>query len=250
MVGTEGDNTIQGTPSADVIVGLGGNDSISGGGGNDLICGQRGNDDVEGEDGDDKVSGGRGNDLVVGEFSELDGSGNDLLVGNEGSDVLVGGPLADVMQGGDGNDRLEGDYGSDAMDGGVGSDTVVFPYECGTADLAAGNAAGPEGADTLTAVENLEGPDFNNFDPTSCTFYGDEGPNRLLGGVSSDVMRGRGGADDLDGRQFGGGIDQLFGNRGPDALDVADGAGGDVANGGVGSDACQADAGDTVTNCE
>jgi hypothetical protein len=36
---------------------------------------------------------------------------------------------------------------------------------------------------------------------------------------------------------------------GSDAIDVQDGSGGDTANGGVGTDTCTTDPGDTATSC-
>jgi Ca2+-binding RTX toxin-like protein len=250
IVGTPGNDTLEGGDGRDVIAGLGGNDNISGGDGADLICGQRGNDELlYGGDGGDRVSGGRGNDVVAGEFPESDDFGEDVLFGNAGHDGLIGGSRNDTLWGGAGDDTLEGDYGNDAMTGGPGSDTVVFPWECGTADLRAGTASGPEGpADTLRDVENLEGPDFNNFSPTPCTFFGNAEANDLVGGVHNDLLRGGGGADSLDGRAAG--SDQLFGDLGPDSLDAADGEPDDRADGGAGRDACAADAGDVVVRCE
>jgi Ca2+-binding RTX toxin-like protein len=99
--GTAGNDTIVGTPAADVIDGAGGNDNIRGGGGNDTICGDEGKDTLRG------------------------GAGNDKLLGGAGADVLKGGPGKDKLKGGAGADVLKGGPGKDKLKGGPGKDTQV-----------------------------------------------------------------------------------------------------------------------------
>ncbi|MCU1498665.1 MAG: putative cadherin domain/calx-beta domain protein [Acidimicrobiales bacterium] len=89
IVGTGGNDTINGTADRDVIVGLAGADTINGNGGNDLICGA---------DGPDSINGGVGADVVDG------GNQDDAIWGGEGNDDLNGGA---------GNDSIRGDGGSD-----------------------------------------------------------------------------------------------------------------------------------------
>lgn len=62
MTGTEGDDTMAGTPQRDIIRSLRGDDTIFGFSGNDLICSGAGDDEIFGGDGDDHVRGGRGDD--------------------------------------------------------------------------------------------------------------------------------------------------------------------------------------------
>jgi hypothetical protein len=107
IVGTTGDDVINGTNGNDVIVGLGGNDVINGGNGDDLICGGGGND---------TVNGGNGNDTLVGGF------GNDTLNGNNGNDSLDGGGNNDTLVGNSGDDTLTGGTGADSFSGGLGTD--------------------------------------------------------------------------------------------------------------------------------
>src|SRR5213080_2917011 len=64
--GTEGNDGISGTDSADTISGLGGNDFLAGNNGDDSIVGGAGNDTIYGDGGNDWVEGGAGNDLVSG----------------------------------------------------------------------------------------------------------------------------------------------------------------------------------------
>lgn len=64
-VGTAGDQTIRGTPRADVINSMGGNDTITGLGGNDRLCGGAGNDRLNGGAGTDRCNGGDGKDTAT-----------------------------------------------------------------------------------------------------------------------------------------------------------------------------------------
>lgn len=81
IVGTEGNDTINGTGLRELIFGLGGNDTISGGAGNDCVVGGEGSD---------KLSGGSGNDKLLGE------AGNDTLNGDSGTDSAIGGANTDA----------------------------------------------------------------------------------------------------------------------------------------------------------
>ncbi len=155
VIGTSGDNRLNGTEQADIILTFGGNDVISGrggddliisGGGNDSIGGGSGNDNifagsgndaVSGGDGDDRIFGGKGNDLIDG------GAGNDLLSGDNGNDTILGGAGNDTAFGGKGNDFVGGGDGNDSLFGGRDNDTV---------DGGAGNdfISGDRGADVLT----------------------------------------------------------------------------------------------------
>jgi hypothetical protein len=110
VIGSAGDDDLEGTSGADVIAGLGGNDTISGLGGADRICGGDGSDVIRGGGGADRLDGGPGNDRLTG------GAGADQLLGGEGGDTLRG-------QGGD--DNLAGGGGTDAAAGGLGTDTCV-----------------------------------------------------------------------------------------------------------------------------
>jgi len=98
MVGTNGDDVLDGTSGSDVIVGLGGDDAINGLGGKDYLCGGSGDDTIDGGSGPDRIYGGGGNDT-------LDGAqGGDRLYGQRGSDTLNGGAGEDVANGGSGTD--------------------------------------------------------------------------------------------------------------------------------------------------
>ncbi|BBF93228.1 CAP domain-containing protein [Blastochloris tepida] len=80
IVGTSGNNTLNGTAAADQIQGLAGNDRL---------YGKDGNDRLEGGTGDDSLWGGAGADTLLG------GDGRDVLYGEAGLDILTGGAGAD-----------------------------------------------------------------------------------------------------------------------------------------------------------
>jgi Ca2+-binding RTX toxin-like protein len=83
--GGNGNDTLTGSPNADVI---------GGGEGNDTIVGLAGVDLMDGGGGDDTITGGPGS-----EPNQQGGDGNDTFIWNpgDGSDGLVGGPGTDTM---------------------------------------------------------------------------------------------------------------------------------------------------------
>jgi Ca2+-binding RTX toxin-like protein len=97
-VGTDTNETLNGTEGADVIFGKNGNDTINGLGGNDLLCGGNGVGTISGGEGDDTLDGANGNDILKGD------AGNDILRGSLGNDTLTGGANADQFSGGAGTD--------------------------------------------------------------------------------------------------------------------------------------------------
>jgi len=77
---SQGDSATQGN---DLILGTTGNDTINGKKGNDCIIGGGGNDEISGNRGDDVILGGDGDDIIVG------GRDNDTCYGNDGNDTLT-----------------------------------------------------------------------------------------------------------------------------------------------------------------
>lgn len=116
IVGTAGDDFLEGTSGDDVIAGLEGNDFIQGKGGNDTICGNEGDDYITAGSGEDFVRGDAGKDYIRG------GAGNDDIRGNGGADRLHGGSGDDLINGGGGDDILVGGSENDSLNGGNGVD--------------------------------------------------------------------------------------------------------------------------------
>ena len=75
ILGTSGDDALEGGAGADMLYGGDGFDTLSGGDGGDTLSGGDGNDSLSGGAGDDTLDGGSGDDRLDG------GGGNDLLSG-------------------------------------------------------------------------------------------------------------------------------------------------------------------------
>jgi Ca2+-binding RTX toxin-like protein len=109
LVGTDHGEVIIGSDGDDRIDGVGGDDVICGGPGRDRIDGGWGQDVVRGDTEDDRVDGGPERDTVVGD------AGNDTVMGGGGHDFLVGGTGDDIMVGSD-DDRADKIDGADDFD--------------------------------------------------------------------------------------------------------------------------------------
>ena len=214
ILGTEGDDGLNGTADENLISGLGGNDLISAGEGDDLIDGGLGADSMTGGGGDDlyvvdnpgdqviEVPGG-GTDTVEAEIDytlpaeverlslaggALSGAGNalaNILVGNAAANSLNGAAGADVMKGGAGDDLYVVDLVADAVVelAEQGTDTVrssasyTLPDHVEHLTLSGGGNVGGSG----NALAN--------------TITGNGGNNRLDGKAGADTMAGGKGHD-------------------------------------------------------
>lgn len=246
-VGTNGDDTITGTPGNDVVVARGGNDTIDTGDGDDLVCageglddvstgagadvvhGEEGSDDIDTGSEDDTVYGGPGRDNVrAGEGADyVDGNGgHDVVSGDGGDDTLLGKGGRDTIRGGSGNDTINGHRDNDTLDGGDGDDLVI-----GGKDR--DEVRGGPGADRVAGERDAD------------DVRGGSGPDVVIGGIGNDTLYG----DEDDDRIIGGpGNDDLFGNDGDDTL--GGNAGDDHLDGGDGPDTCAGGSGnDQAVNC-
>jgi Ca2+-binding RTX toxin-like protein len=180
-----------------------------------LIAGMNGADVIAAETFPASVGvvliGGEGGDAVTGGQESEDaiadgpGGGADFLSALGRDDVLFHNGGADQLLGGDGNDLFLSDSICDgqAIQGGNGrnnaswtkfNEGVEVNLETGAAGrLAAGStpACGMEAPDSLQAVQDLEGSRFGD------SFYGDGGPNQLLGHLGGDSYFARAGADSI-----------------------------------------------------
>lgn len=194
ILGTPGDDVLEGTDRQDIILGLGGDDRIVAGGANneyqyDRICGGAGDDVLVGyqeSTADDPhtetsavVMGGPGNDRLLGGIELNGGPGNDELRGGDGRDQLWGGPGNDIIDGGKPDDGP-----------GYTVDAAIFREGPINANLVTHSARG-EGRDRLIGIEQLIGT------PQDDVFRGDEDGNFLDGRGGSDTLTGGGGKDTL-----------------------------------------------------
>ncbi|MFO1151168.1 MAG: calcium-binding protein [Alsobacter sp.] len=152
----------------------------------DTLMGDLNDNELRGRLGNDSLSGRGGNDLIVDWRYDPD----DLTDG--GSDTLDGGAGADTLMGGNGNDVLIGGAGADQLNGGNNVDRASYSTaqvgviaSLAQPGLNTGDAAG----DTYFSIENLQGS--GQVD----TLAGDDGDNRLDGGLGADSLAGGGGND-------------------------------------------------------
>jgi Ca2+-binding RTX toxin-like protein len=224
VFGGNGDDQITGGSGQNFLRGDAGNDTITGGNDFDELEGGDGNDILDGGNGTNRLFGGRGNDSLIG------GTGEDSLVGGDGDDFLVGGDSDDVLEGdggglisqptsgndrlfgGNGNDRLSGGPGIDNLDGGNGNDTIF----------------GNEGRDSIFGRANDDTVYGGSGDDS---IFGDEGNDRLFGNEGDDTIFGGEGDDELNGNDNN---DSLYGSSGNDYIVGEDGD--DLLFGNEGSD--------------
>ncbi|MDF9905773.1 UNVERIFIED_ORG: VCBS repeat-containing protein [Pseudomonas reinekei] len=164
------------------------------------------------------LTGTSGDDVMVA------GTGNNVINAGDGNDVLPAGSGNNELHGGAGNDLLFSGPGIDTLDGGTGIDTASYAHATAgvTVDLsllAAQNTFGA-GTDTLTAIENLTGSNFND------ALSGNNTNNVINGGLGNDILNGGGGDDLLIG---GLGNNTLSGGAGADTFQwLKDNSGHDV----------------------
>ncbi len=138
--GTNDDDRITGSMTADTILAYDGDDFIDSFAGNDTIRGGEGSDQLEGGAGatgsdDDALFGGPGPDSLYGY------GGDDLLAGGPGTDTIdatetSGDPGTDTVKGGGGSDGIDAADGHrDRIDCGTGSrDEVWFDKSLDTVE--------------------------------------------------------------------------------------------------------------------
>ena len=242
---------LTGTSADDTIEGDGANNELDGGGGTDTLSFAGAPGDVVADIGDGGVNQ-DGNDLV---------HNFENLVGSAHADRLVGGPGENLISGGPGDDTLIGLGGNDRLDGQDGSDMAAYSYSASPidADLRAGTVVG-EGADTLTAVENVTGS------PQGDTFAGNAGDNVLNGAEGGDTVSFAASSaaiqtDLVSGETIGDGhdtlrgIDNVIGSPAPDTIigddgnnGITGGGGADTLIGAGGADVVSGEAGDDNVN--
>jgi len=261
LVGTNGDDTINGFAGNDELFGLDGADTLNGGDDNDTLDGGAGDDTLNGDAGIDTASfasstegvfaglGNSGNgsaenasgtefDFLT-SIENLTGSAfNDSLNGNDSNNVLIGGDGHDnlfgrggddTMIGGTGDDFLRGSAGADTLDGGDGWDRVssfvVAPIGGITFNLNIQGVAQDtgQGMDTLIGIEHASGTVLND------TLIGNSGDNWLWDGADGDPAVAASGDDTIsagagnDVVEVGNGNDTLDGGTGVDTWSLLGG---------------------------
>ncbi|MFK7977514.1 MAG: cadherin-like domain-containing protein [Halioglobus sp.] len=201
---------VDGGHGDDTIIGTAGNDNLDGNRGNDTLFGGAGDDTITGGYGDDKLSGGAGDDT----FTVYGRAGLDQYDGGEGHDTIVGSSRTDnimvsnnmenmqsieTIDGGEGHDILQGGKGDDVIDLSKGPELVSIE-----------EVDGGYGDDTIIGTDGND-----NLD-------GNQGNDTLIGGAGNDILSGGGGNDDMSG---GAGDDtfRAWGNAGFDNYNGGEG---------------------------
>jgi len=271
VVGTAGNDSLEGDWANDTLEGNEGADTLSGGDGSDLVDGGSGSDVMSGGSGDDtyvvdslgdvvKETAGQGSDKVIatisyalggnveslqigtGAANGTKGTGNalnNLLQANDAGNELSGGGGNDQLKGGKGKDKLVGGDGDDQVDAGEGDDEIVGGDGAGNDTYIGG--AGTDSVRYTSAVTSI------TVDLAAGTASGSEigndsltGIENIIGGQAGDTLRGDGFANDIDGYtgddliQGAAGNDTLTGGTGNDTLEG--GSGNDSLVGGEGTD--------------
>ena len=206
ILGSVGNDTIDGNAFANLIEGRAGGDSLNGGAGNDTLSYAQSASGVRVNLAQASLHGfGDAQGDTISGFENLRGSAYadslsgdstaNIILGGDGADSLVGAEGNDTLVGGDGNDTLVCDGNDSRVDGGNGLDTVIFAQSI---DLV---TAG------FISIENIY------LSGNALTATGNGVANLLVGNSLANTLIGNDGADTLDG---GKGSDSLFGGVGND----------------------------------
>jgi len=205
ILGSPGDDVVEGTPGDDVIATGSGADVIRAGPGRDRVCagsgadvvvggpgadrltGQDGNDVIKAGRGDDQARGRRGDDRInmgPGDDTNRDLRRETFRSREPGDDIIRGGPGTDVFGGGPGSDRLfggrNGDFIGDREPDGSGIGGMVFL----------------PGRDRVFAGSGSDGVTGSR---APAVIHGGSGDDALCGGPAADVIDGGPGRDSADG---------------------------------------------------
>lgn len=205
---------------ADVIVGTVGDDAIDGRRLNDQLSGGLGDDFITLGSGADIGFGGEGNDTILG------GTGQDQLLGEAGDDLLWGGlsgpidPQVDrdlvtsLTALGVSAALIASDPGADIISGGAGNDTISYQGEFGdfNVNLTTGIVTSDRAHTGTFILEDVIGELTTNAGgAVTFAFTGDIenatgglGDDTLVGDANANVLSGREGSNSYDGL---GGID-------------------------------------------
>ncbi len=173
LTGDGNANVLTGGTAADTIVGGAGADTLSGGAGNDMLTYDSSDVSIAGgADLDTLLVNGAATinlsstDQSSGDTANTSGFENVNASGSIATVSLIGNNGVNVLTGGAANDTLNGGAGNDTIDGGGGTgDTVVFSgafanytiaLSGATYTIADNRSGSPDGADTVTGVENFQ----------------------------------------------------------------------------------------------
>jgi Ca2+-binding RTX toxin-like protein len=232
-----GNFTGTGNDLANIIIGSIGDDTLDGAAGVDALFGGGGDDTYIVDSSDDLVieDADAGPDIVLSLANAyaLGANVENLTFIGTGGFTGTGNDLANVITGGAGSDTLDGLAGADTLIGGAGDDIYIVA-DAGD-QVVEGAGAGTDTVRTLlnaytlgANVENLIFIGTGNFTGT-----GNALENAITGGSGADTLNGGAGNDTLTG---GAGSDNVNGGIGDDVIVATVGDGNDTYSGGTGID--------------
>jgi Ca2+-binding RTX toxin-like protein len=179
LAGMDGNDTLSanGFPAATTVIELGGqgNDSLAGGDASEdvLVDGPGGGTDVL--------------SALAGDDALLHNGGADQLYGGEGNDLFLSNSVCDsnLLSGGNGRDNASWARFNEGVAVDLGSGQAGRPGSGGAPSCGGGPL------DSLGEIEDLEGSDSGD------AFFGDAGPNQLLGHKGADIYYARAGGDSI-----------------------------------------------------
>jgi hypothetical protein len=219
---TNNNHTCFGTLRADTLLGTEKFESIYGRSGPDTIKSFAGGDTVYGENGNDDLFAGEGEDRV------FPGSGNDTSRGGKGSDKY----------------EFYGGWGKDII-----IDTRPARQGCPRCPF---NIVEFPGAPSTPIIVNLDSSPNRSEVRDASGAHSINWSDDVVTGVGNtgrgdDIIRGNERGNEIGSNN---GDDTVYGMADDDFVIVADNAGGDTVDCGIGNDTVYFDPGDTVLNCE
>ncbi|WP_409281077.1 beta strand repeat-containing protein [Pseudomonas defluvii] len=225
IVGSDGDNLLDGKAGIDTLIGGKGNDTYVLDNAAELALVQENADE-----GDDTLQIGYANkgaalnvDLSQGNLLNFEnvtvtGAGLFNLTGNAQNNTLIGNAANNILSGGAGEDVLDGRKGADTLKGGTGNDTY---YVYSDKDVVIENAS--EGIDTVRVVSYAKNS-YTLAANVENAIVDSKAAISLTGNALSNTLTGNDAANTLNG---GAGADTLIGGKGNDTY-VVDNAGDSV----------------------
>lgn len=254
LIGSSGNDTIQGYDGDDILEGNDGNDNINGGNGNDIIIGGKGDDILNGEKGNDTYifNKGDGHDIIsaayyydgdVDTIELKDFNKDDINIKRVFGDIVISSKISDDIITLQNFYNKYNDTNTHIIEYIKFKDGTIWDYNTIL------NNSSIKGTNTNDKFYlGNKGMRFDALDGDD-EIYGGTGDDTMTGGAGDDILGGDNGNDNLQGNEgddklYGGnGNDTLTGNEGNDILEggngddiLIGGIGDDILNGGAGND--------------
>ncbi|MBN2722260.1 MAG: hypothetical protein JXQ77_05525 [Campylobacterales bacterium] len=168
------------------VVGSSGDDTLNGSAADEKIVGNDGNDTLDYA----KCTKGVNVNLSIESLQDTIGGGMDTIRGIEN---IIGSKYDDTLTGNSDNNIINGGAGNDILNGGAGIDTLTYATASAAVKVSLATtvlqATSGSGSDIIIDFENLTGSKYND------TLIGSDEDNVISGGLGNDSLTGGGGFD-------------------------------------------------------